>query len=73
MLRGFELRAQARQKKAEELQTQAEQTSRQQALRTQRLDLLRAMEREYEGFGQSVRRVMQAAGRGELRGARSPT
>ena len=72
MLRGFELRAQARQKKAEELQTQAEQTSRQQALRTQRLDLLRAMEREYEGFGQSVRRVMQAAGRGELRGVHGP-
>jgi len=72
MLRGFELRTQARQKKAEELQTQTEQTSRQQALRTQRLELLRAMEREYEGFGQSVRRVMQAAGRGELRGVHGP-
>ena len=30
------------------------------------------MEREYEGFGQPVRRVMQAAARGQLRGIRGP-
>ena len=30
------------------------------------------MEREYEGFAQSVRRVMQAAGRRELKGVRGP-
>ncbi len=72
MLRGFELRTQARQKKAEELRQQAEQNSRQRELRTQRLELLRAMEREYEGFGQSVRRVMQAAGRKELAGIHGP-
>ena len=72
MLRGFALRAQARQKKADELQQKLDQASRQSEIKTQRLELLRAMEREYEGFGQSVRRVMQAAGRGELRGIHGP-
>ncbi len=72
MLRGFELRAQARQKKLDGLTQAAEQTSRQREIKSQRLDLLRAMEREYEGFGQPVRRVMQAAARGQLRGIRGP-
>lgn len=72
MLRGFALRTQARQKKAEELRQKAEQNSRQTEIRTQRLEMLRAMEREYEGFGQSVRRVMQAANRKELQGIHGP-
>ena len=72
MLRGFALRAQARQKKVDELQQKLEQASRQSEIKTQRLEMLRAMEREYEGFGQSVRRVMQAATRHELRGIHGP-
>jgi hypothetical protein len=72
MLRGYDLRAQARRKKAEQLAAELEQRSRRQEVRTERLNLLRAMEREYEGFGQSVRRVMEAAHRGELRGDQRP-
>lgn len=72
MLRGFELRAQARRNKTEDLRQKVEQCSRQIEIKSQRLDMLRAMEREYEGFGQSVRRVMQCAGRGELRGIHGP-
>ena len=72
MLRGYDLRAQARRKKAEQLAAELEQRSRRQEVRTERLNLLRAMEREYEGFGQSVRRVMEAAHRGELRGISGP-
>ena len=72
MLRGFDLRAQARQKKADELQQEEERISRQIEIKSQRLELLRSMEREYEGFAQSVRRVMQAAGRRELKGVRGP-
>ncbi len=72
MLRGFALRGEARKKKADELAQKLEKAVRQSELKTQRLELLRAMEREYEGFGQSVRRVMQAAGRRELSGIHGP-
>ena len=72
MLRGFALRGEARQKKVDDLRQKLEQASRQSEIKSQRLDMLRAMEREYEGFGQSVRRVMQAAGRHELRGIHGP-
>ena len=72
MLRGFALRGEARKKKVEELRLKLEQASRQSEIKGQRLDMLRAMEREYEGFGQSVRRVMQAAARRELGGIHGP-
>ena len=72
MLRGFALRGEARKKKVEELRQKLEQASRQSEIKGQRLDMLRAMEREYEGFGQSVRRVMQAAARRELSGIHGP-
>ncbi len=72
MLRGFALRGEARKKKVEELRQNLEQASRQSELKTQRLDLLQAMEREYEGFGQSVRRVMQASAQGALPGIHGP-
>jgi len=72
MLRGFALRGEARKKKVEELRHKLEQASRQSEIKGQRLDMLRAMEREYEGFGQSVRRVMQAAARRELNGIHGP-
>lgn len=70
MLRGYALRDQARKKKAEELAAAQEQRSRRQAVMTERLNLLLAMEREYEGFGQAIRRVMEAARRNELRNIR---
>ena len=72
MLRGFALREQTRRKKLEELTKKAEQLSRTAEGKAQRLELLCAMEREYEGFGQAVRRVMQAAGRKELSGIHGP-
>ena len=72
MLRGFALREKARGEKVQSLTETLQQSTRQLELKRQRLDLLRAMEREYEGFGQSVRRVMQASQRGELRGIHGP-
>ncbi len=72
MLRGFGLRADARRKKVEELRQKLEQASRQNEIKTQRLEMLRAMERDYEGFGQSVRRVMQAAAQKALPGIHGP-
>ena len=72
MLRGFALRGEARKKKVEELRQKLEQASRQSEIKTQRLEMLRAMEREYEGFGQAVRRVMQASARRELGGIHGP-
>ena len=72
MLRGYELRADARRKKVVQLTAENEQRSRRQEVQTERLRLLRAMEREYEGFGHAVRRVMESARRGELRGVHGP-
>ena len=72
MLRGFALREKARGEKVQSLTETLQQSTRQLELKRQRLDMLRAMEREYEGFGQSVRRVMQASQRGELRGIHGP-
>jgi len=72
MLRGFELRDQARRKKVEQLAAEQEQRSRRQEIMTERLNLLRAMEREYEGFGPAVKRVMEAARRNELRNVHGP-
>lgn len=72
MLRGFDLREKARREKAEELEKKTLQAGRELELKTQRLEMLRAMEREYEGFSQSVRRVMQAAERGELHHVHGP-
>lgn len=70
MLRGYELREQTRRSKYEALKQAQEQASRKQEVMTERLNLLRAMEHEYEGFGQSVRRVMEASRRKELHGIR---
>ena len=72
MLRGFALREKARAEKVQSLSETLQQGQRQLDLKTQRLDMLRAMEREYEGFSQSVRRVMQASQRGELQGVHGP-
>lgn len=72
MLRGFELRGEKREKKAAELALALEATERELAGKTDRLGLLRALEREYEGFSGSVRRVMQAAEKGALRGLHGP-
>ena len=72
MLRGFALREKARSEKVQSLSETLQQGQRQLDLKAQRLDMLRAMEREYEGFSQSVRRVMQASQRGELAGVHGP-
>ena len=72
MLRGFALREKAREEKVQSLTETLNQSRRQLELKSQRLDMLQAMEREYEGFGQAVRRVMQASGRKELSGIHGP-
>ena len=67
---GYRLRLSSRETRQEQLQN--ERMSRTVELRAadSRIAMLREMEREYEGFSRSVRTVMQAAGRGELRGVR---
>lgn len=72
MLRGFELRGEKREKKVSELALGLDVTEREYAAKSDRLSLLRALEREYEGFSGSVRRVMQAAEKGALRGLHGP-
>ena len=72
MLSGYGLRLQSRSRKAEELKASVEQYSRKIAASTDRLNLLCALEREYEGFSHAVRRVLTASDKGALSGIHGP-
>lgn len=72
MLKGFALRRESRQKKRDELADKAGKLARQKDSKADRLGILEAMEREYEGFSGAVRKVMQAAIRRELTGIHGP-
>ena len=71
-IRGFELRQQARKRKVEELHAALQETRRSRQAKTDRLTLLRDMEREYEGFSYAVKQVMGAAEKGALRNILGP-
>ncbi len=72
MLRGYALRCESRLKKVEDLRQGLERLTRENNAKSDRLGLLQAMEREYEGFSHAVRRVMNAAQRGALQGIHGP-
>jgi len=72
MLRGFELRLAAREKKVQETADTLSDMQRKLHADTDRLRMLKALEREYEGMSGAVKRVMQASERGELRGIHGP-
>ena len=72
MLTGFALRREARQAKADERRALLTRLSRERDAKADRHTLLTNMERDYEGFSNVVRRVMQAHGRHELKNIHGP-
>ncbi len=72
VIRGHEMKAEGRKKReAETAQRKLDLTMEHNAL-VSRIALLEEMEKEYEGFNKAVRLVMQAAGKGALRGVHGP-
>jgi len=72
MLRGFALRVETRRKKTQQLQQEQEQTRRDYNAKADRLNMLQAMAKEYEGFSHAVKKVMQAADSGRLQRIHGP-
>ena len=72
MLKGFELRLNAREKKVQDMQEKLAIAERSMNAKIDRQRILQSLEREYEGFSNAVKRVMQAFERGELRGIHGP-
>ncbi|MBR4304887.1 MAG: chromosome segregation protein SMC, partial [Clostridia bacterium] len=72
MLRGFELRLSTREKKVQETADALADMQRKLNAGQDRLRMLKALEREYEGMSGAVKRVMQASERNELRGIHGP-
>ena len=72
MLKGFELRLNAREKKVQDLADKLAVLERSKNAKEDRVRILQSLEREYEGFSNAVKRVMQAYERGELRGVHGP-
>ena len=72
MLKGFELRLNAREKKVQDMQEKLALAERSMNAKIDRQRILQSLEREYEGFSNAVKRVMQAFERGELRGIHGP-
>lgn len=63
---------QQQQREAGQLAEQLGQARRRLEADQDRASLLQALEREYEGFGHTVRQVLQAADKGQLSGLRGP-
>lgn len=72
MIRGFELRLKARLEKGQQLAARQEDARRNQAAVADRIQMLRSLEKEYEGFSRSVRQTLQAADKGALHGIHGP-
>ncbi|MGI6264352.1 MAG: chromosome segregation protein SMC [Acutalibacteraceae bacterium] len=71
-LRGYEMRLQSRLSKRDEAKQKADQLALDVQEKHRRARILEDLERNMEGFGHSVKMVMQQAERGMLRGIRSP-
>lgn len=71
-LAGVSLKAEGRRKKADSLQTAAQDAAAALTDCVNRVRMLRDMQKEYEGFSRSVKSVMTAAGRGTLGGVHGP-
>ena len=71
-VRGYELRVQSRQQKAEEQKRQNDRLHLDIQEQLRRAKVLEDLERNLEGFAQSVKAVMKEAGRGNLPGIHGP-
>ena len=69
---GYELRAKTRRDKKQSLQSKLDALSVQLRTLDAKANMLREMERDYEGFSKAVRLVMQEAQRGALPGVHGP-
>ena len=69
---GYELRQRTRQEKAQTLRKKLDGLAVQQKTLEAKANMLREMERDYEGFSKAVRLVMQEAARGGLPGVHGP-
>ena len=65
---GFGLVLKSKEEKAQRLYDSADKRARAVAAMTDRLNLLKALERDYEGFSHAVRSVMSAGEKGALKG-----
>ena len=72
VIQGHTLRMAGREKKAEDAARLLQALTMEENNLSSRIRLLTEMEREYEGFNQAVRLVMQCAGKGTLRGIHGP-
>ena len=72
VISGYELRLESRRKKAKQLEDDHMKLQMEEHALTSRIQLLREMEKEYEGFSKAVKLVMNEAGRGALRGICGP-
>ncbi len=69
---GYELRRKTRQEKCQSLQREFDGASVQLKTLAAKANMLREMERDFEGFSKAVRLVMQDAARGALSGVHGP-
>ncbi len=69
---GYAMKLESRRKKLGEKEEEVRRLGLGVSEKEQRADMLRSMERRFEGFGNSVRTVMQEAGNGHLRGVIGP-
>ena len=69
---GYAMKLENRRKKLEEKEEEVRRIGLSVSEKEQRAEMLRAMERRFEGFGNSVRTVMQEASAGHLRGILGP-
>ncbi|MCR4925697.1 MAG: chromosome segregation protein SMC [Clostridiales bacterium] len=71
-LSGYSLRLQSRKEKAEKLQKEQSDFSREVAQKNDKIRILEDLEKNMEGYSGSVKVVMREAGRGTLRGIHGP-
>lgn len=72
VIKGYELRLQGKRKKADELSAKKTDITIQYGNITTRINMLREMEREYQGFSNAVKVVMRESLRGTLKGIYGP-
>ena len=72
IISGYDLRLESRKKKAKQAEEAYVQLQMEEHALQSRVQLLREMEKEYEGFSKAVKIVMNEAGRGGLKGIHGP-
>ena len=72
MVKGFELKVNARADKAAKLKDALEKEKTQTTVMQNRLDMFLSMERDYEGFSRAVKMIMQNSAHGSLKHIHGP-